>query len=152
MGEGEKTIAVNKKARFDYELLDRIEAGLVLQGTEVKVLRAGQCNLTDGYVEIRRGEAWLIGVHISPYSHGNRQNHDPDRRRKLLLHGREIRKLDSKINERGLTCVPLRIYFKDGRAKVEIAIARGKRKGDKRETIKRREADREAQRAMKERR
>jgi SsrA-binding protein len=152
MGEGEKTIAVNKKARFDYELLDRIEAGLVLQGTEVKALRAGQCNLTDGYVEIRRGEAWLIGVHISPYSHGNRQNHDPDRRRKLLLHGREIRKLDSKINERGLTCVPLRIYFKDGRAKVEIAIARGKRKGDKRETIKRREADREAQRAMKERR
>ncbi|MDP8222820.1 MAG: SsrA-binding protein SmpB [Candidatus Lernaella stagnicola] len=149
MGQGEKLIASNRKARFNYELMDRFEAGVALQGTEVKSLREGRCNLTDGFVEIIDGEAWLVDVHISPYSHGNRANHEPTRRRKLLLHRREIAKLHSKIAERGLTCIPLRMYFKDGKAKVEIALGRGKRKYDKREDIKRREADRETHRAMK---
>ncbi len=151
MAKGEKAVARNRKARFDYELLDKFEAGLALQGTEIKALREGRCTLGDGFVEIQNGEAWLVDVHISPYSHGNRANHDPTRRRKLLLHKREISRLHSKIAERGLTCVPLRIYFKEGRAKVEIALARGKRKYDKREDIKRREANREAERAIKNR-
>jgi len=152
MSGGEKSIAGNRRARFDYELLEKLEAGLVLQGTEVKSLREGRCNLTDGFVDIRNDEAWLVDVHISPYSHGNRNNHDPLRRRKLLLHKREIRRLQGKIAERGLTCVPLRIYFKEGKVKVEIALGRGKHKYDKREDIKRRDAKRETQRALKERR
>ncbi|NLH49925.1 MAG: SsrA-binding protein SmpB [Myxococcales bacterium] len=151
MSEGEKQIAVNRQARFEYELLERTEAGLALVGTEVKSLREGRCNLTDGFVEIRDGQAWLRDVQIMPYSHGNRMNHEPKRRRKLLLHKNEIRKLQAKIAERGLTCVPIRMYFRDGLAKVEIALARGKKAPDKREDIKRREADREAHRAMKNR-
>ncbi|MHA1569061.1 MAG: SsrA-binding protein SmpB [Alphaproteobacteria bacterium] len=149
MAKGEKTITVNKKVRFNYELLDRTEAGLALVGTEVKALREGRCNLSDGYVDIQNGEAWLVDVNISPYSHGNRANHEPKRRRKLLLHKREIRRLQGKIAERGLTCVPLRLYFKEGRAKVEIALGRGKSKGDKRETIKRRQEEREMKRELK---
>ncbi len=151
MGEGEKTIAANRKAGYNYELLDRLEAGLALTGTEVKALRGGRCNLTDGFVDVQKGEAWLVDVSIEHYSHGNRMNHDPRRRRKLLLHKREIRRLDSKIAERGLTCVPIRLYFKEGRAKVEIALARGKQKADKRETIRKREEDREMRRALKRR-
>lgn len=151
MSEGEKQIAVNRRARFEYELLERLEAGLALVGTEVKSLREGRCNLTDGFVEIRDGQVWLRDVEINPYSHGNRMNHEPKRRRKLLLHKNEIRKLYGKIVERGLTCVPVRMYFKAGLAKVEIALARGKKTGDKRETIKRREADREKHRAIKNR-
>jgi SsrA-binding protein len=152
MSIGEKAIATNRRARFNYELFDKFEAGLVLQGTEVKSLREGRGNLSDGFVEIRNGEAWLVDLHITPYSHGNRNNHDPLRQRKLLLHKREIARLQSKIAERGLTCVPLRLYFKDGRVKVEIALARGKKRFDKREDIKRRDADRDAHRAMRQRR
>lgn len=151
MSGGEKSIAGNRRARFDYELLEKLEAGLALQGTEVKSLREGRCNLTDGFVDIHNGEAWLVDVHISPYSHGNRNNHDPLRRRKLLLHKREIRRLQVKIAERGLTCVPLRIYFKEGKVKVEIALGRGKHKYDKREDLKRRDAKRDTQRALKDR-
>lgn len=149
MGKGEKTIAGNRQARFNYELFERLEAGLALVGTEVKALREGRCNLGDGYVDIQGGEAWLVDVHISAYSHGNRQNHEPLRRRKLLLHKREIRRLRGKIAERGLTCVPLRVYFKEGKAKVEIALAKGKMRGDKRETIRRREEERDMKRALK---
>lgn len=149
MGKGEKTIAANRKARFDYQLLDRYEAGLALVGTEVKALREGRCNLSDGYVEVRNGEAWLVDVNISHYSHGNIANHEPKRRRKLLLHKREIKKLQTKIDERGLTCVPLRLYFTEGKAKVEIALARGKDRGDKRETIRRRQEEREMKRELK---
>jgi len=149
VGKGEKTIAANRKARFDYQLLDRYEAGLALVGTEVKALREGRCNLSDGYVEVRNGEAWLVDVNISHYSHGNIANHEPKRRRKLLLHKREIKKLQTKIDERGLTCVPLRLYFTEGKAKVEIALARGKDRGDKRETIRRRQEEREMKRELK---
>jgi SsrA-binding protein len=152
MAEGEKIIAVNRQARFNYELMDRLEAGLALLGTEAKSLREGRCTLTDGFVEIRRGEAWLVDVNIAAYSHGNRANHEPTRARRLLLHKREIKKLTGKIAERGLTCVPLRMYFKDGRAKVEIALARGKKRGDKREDVKTRDAQRDVRRAMKDRR
>jgi len=152
MAKGEKTIAVNRKAGFNYELLDRFEAGLALVGTEVKALREGRCNLSDGYVDIRHDEAWLIDVNISEYSHGNRENHDPKRPRKLLMHKREIMRLATKILERGLTCVPLRLYFSEGRAKIEIALARGKQKGDKRETIRRRQEERDMERDIKGRR
>lgn len=151
MGEGEKLVAQNRKARFNYEFLEKLEAGMVLTGTEIKALREGRCNLTDGFVDLRRGEAFLVDVNISGYSHGNRANHDPTRRRKLLLHKREISRWASKIAERGLTCIPLRLYFTHGRAKIEIALARGKKKYDKREDIKRRESDRDAARALKER-
>jgi SsrA-binding protein len=149
MGKGEKTITTNRKASFNYELLDRVEAGLVLAGTEVKSLREGHCSLSDGFVDVHDGQAWLIDVEISPYSHGNIMNHEPKRRRRLLLHKGELRRLEAKIAERGLTCVPTRLYFKDGRAKVEIALARGKRKYDKRETIRTREEERDMQRARK---
>jgi SsrA-binding protein len=151
MAQGEKTITTNRKASFNYELLDRVEAGIVLTGTEVKSLRQGQCNLSDGFVDVHGDEAWLIDVNINPYSHGNIMNHDPKRRRKLLLHKREIQRLGAKIAERGLTCVPTRLYFKDGRAKVEIALARGKQKHDKRESIRTREEERELRRARRSR-
>jgi len=151
MSDGEKLVASNRKARFNYELLDKLEAGLVLTGTEVKALREGRCNLTDGFVDLRRGEAWLVDVNISGYSHGNRANHDPLRRRKLLLHKREIERWAAKVAERGLTCIPLRVYFKMGRIKVEIALGRGKKKYDKRDDIKRRDSDRDTARALKDR-
>lgn len=148
----EKLIASNKKAFHDYHVLDKVEAGLQLTGTEVKSLRDGAANLKDAYVTFKNGEAFLFGAHISPYSHGNRENHDPDRTRKLLLHRREIDKLEVQVTEKGLTVVPLRLYFKGGRVKAEIGVVRGKKLYDKRETEKTREADREAAAAMKARR
>jgi len=148
----ERLVATNRKAFHDYHILEKIEAGLVLQGTEVKSLRDGKANLTDGYVQIRGGEAFLVNVHISPYTHGNIENHDPTRSRKLLLHARQIRKLDADVAQKGLTVVPLRLYFRQGVVKAEIGVARGKKLHDKRETERRREADREAAVAMKERR
>jgi len=144
MGEGEKlVVATNRRARFEYEILDKVEAGLVLVGPEVKSLRAGNANLSDSYAFVRRGEMWLSGAHISPYAQASRDNPSPTRERKLLLHRREIERLAAKSKERGLTLVPLQLYFKGGRAKVEIGLARGKRMHDKRQTIKARESDRE---------
>jgi SsrA-binding protein len=140
---GEKVIATNRKARHDYEILETYEAGLVLRGTEVKSLREGQINFKDSYAAINGNEAWLIGCHIAPYHHGTDANHDPDRSRKLLLHRREISRLLGKTAERGLTLIPLRLYFKEGRAKLEFGLARGKKLHDKRATIKEREALRE---------
>jgi SsrA-binding protein len=149
--EGEvKQVASNRKALHDFLIEDTFEAGIALTGTEIKSIRAGRVNLRDGYVLIRDGEAWLLNVHISPYDFGNRENHEPRRERKLLLHGREIRKLHSKVAERGWTIVPLRLYLKMGRAKVEIALARGKRLYDKREAVAERDMDRELRRAVKE--
>lgn len=145
-------IAVNKKASFRYHLTDRFEAGLVLTGSEVKSLRDKKANLTDSYAIINRGEAWLINTHISPYSHAHQLNHPPRRDRKLLLHKREIAKLAGHLNEKGLTLVPVKLYFKDGRAKVELALAKGKKFFDKRETIKKRESKRAIERAVKTRR
>ena len=149
--EGEiKQIATNRKALHDYSIEDIYEAGVALTGTEIKSVRAGRVNLRDGYVQIRNGEAWLLNVHISPYDFGNRENHEPRRERKLLLHRQEIRKLYSKVAERGWTVVPLRIYLKEGRAKVEIALARGKRLYDKRDAVAERDMDRDLQREVKE--
>ncbi|MDP9360904.1 MAG: SsrA-binding protein SmpB [Acidobacteriota bacterium] len=148
---GEKLIASNKKAYHDYFVLQKFEAGLSLRGTEVKSLRDGKANLKDAYVIFKEGEAFLFNAHISPYSHGNLQNHEPERSRKLLLHRREIEKAREQVVEKGLTVVPLRLYFKGGKVKVEIAVVRGKKLYDKRETEKRREADRETAAAMKQR-
>ena len=148
---GEKLIASNKKAFHDYFVLQKFEAGLALTGTEVKSLRAGRANLKDSYVTFKDGEAYLLGAHISPYTHGNLQNHEPERTRKLLLHRREIEKLHVEATEKGLTIVPLRLYFKGGKVKAEIAVVKGKKQYDKRETERAREADREAARAVKER-
>src|SRR3989441_8418578 len=142
-GDGDRTVATNRRARHEYEILETIEAGLVLRGTEVKSLRAGQVTFKDSYATIRNGEAWLIGCHISPYSHGTDANHEPERDRKLLLHRREISRLSGKISERGLTLVPLRLYFKAGRAKVELGLARGKKLHDKRSALREREVRRE---------
>jgi SsrA-binding protein len=146
---GEKLIASNKKALHDYFVLQKLEAGIELMGTEVKSLRGGKANLKDSYVAIEGSQAYLVGTHISPYSHGNIANHDPERKRRLLLHKREIEKLHEQIQEKGLTVVPLRLYFKGGRVKTEIAVVRGKKLYDKRETEKRREQEREAAAAMK---
>jgi SsrA-binding protein len=150
MGEpaGRKLITQNRHARHDYEILDTVEAGLVLLGPEVKSLRDGRANLSDAYAAIRGSEAWLVNAHISPYAQAARENPDPRRARKLLLHRREIARLAGQVAERGLTLVPLSMYFKAGRAKVELGLARGKRSYDKRETIRRREQDREIERAM----
>lgn len=148
---GEKPIATNRKAFHDYFILQKVEAGIALTGTEVKSLRAGRANLKDSYVGFEGGEAFLLSAHISPYEQGNIQNHDPERKRKLLLHRREIDRLQGQVIEKGLTIVPLRLYFKGGKVKVEIAVVRGKKQYDKRETEKRREADREAAAAMKSR-
>lgn len=145
-------IATNRRARYEYEILDTWEAGMVLVGPEVKSLRAGNANLSDAYAAEKRGELWLMNAHISPYTEAGRNNPEPTRERKLLLHRREIEKLSVQLHERGLTLVPLSLYFSNGRAKVEIGLARGKKRHDKRETIKRREQDREMQRAMRSRR
>src|SRR5262250_2596860 len=139
----EKIIATNRKAFHNYSILETYEAGLVLRGTEVKSLREAQVNFKDCYAAIDDGEAWLIGCHISPYHHGSDANHDPDRKRKLLLHKREISRLLGKVAERGLTLIPLRLYFKEGRAKVELGLARGKKLHDKRASIREREAKRD---------
>jgi SsrA-binding protein len=140
---GNRPIATNRRARHEYEILETVEAGLVLRGTEVKSLRDGLVNFKDSYASVRNGEGWLLGCHINPYSHGTDANHDPERDRKLLLHKREIARLSGKISEKGLTLVPLRLYFKDGRAKVELGLARGKKLHDKRATLREREARRE---------
>ncbi len=145
---GDRTIATNRRARHEYDILEVVEAGLVLRGTEVKSLRDGQVNFRDSYATIRNGEAWLVGCHISPYSHGTDANHDPDRDRKLLLHRREIARLAGKVAERGLTLVPLRMYFKGGRAKLELGLARGKKLHDKRSALREREVRREMDRAV----
>jgi len=144
----DRTIATNRRARHEYAILETVEAGLVLRGTEVKSLRAGQVTFKDSYATMRNGEAWLLGFHISPYSHGTDANHDPERDRKLLLHRREIARLTGKIAERGLTLVPLRLYFKRGRAKVELGLARGKKLHDKRSALREREVRREMDKAI----
>ena len=149
---GEHLIVDNRRARHDYHLLDRVEAGLVLTGTEVKSLRDGRASLQQAYADMRGDEAWLVGAHISVYEQGNLANHDPDRDRKLLLHRKEIASLAGKIAQRGLTLVPTKLYFKNGRVKVELALARGKEVRDKRRDIARREADRQMERALKSRR
>jgi SsrA-binding protein len=148
---GEKLIVDNRRARHDYHLLDRVEAGLVLTGTEVKSLREGRASLGNAYADVRDGELWLVGSEISVYDQGNIANHEPNRDRKLLLHRGEIDSLAGKVRERGLTLVPTRLYFKDGRAKVELALARGKDVRDKRSDIARRDAERQIERALKSR-
>jgi SsrA-binding protein len=150
--EGEKVIADNRKAFHDYHILDVFEAGIALLGTEVKGIREGQANLRDSFARVEDGEVWLYNVHINPYSHRGYVDHDPKRRRRLLLHRHEIRKLIGKTVEKGLTLVPTRLYFKRGRVKVALALAKGKQARDKRETIRRREVDRETRAAVKERR
>jgi SsrA-binding protein len=141
-------IATNRQARFRYNLLDTWEAGIVLTGTEVKSLRGGKAQLKDGYAAIQNGEVWLYNVHIPPYGPATRDNHEPERPRKLLMHRKEIERLIGKTKERGLTLVPTRLYFKGPRAKVEIALARGKDVGDKRQAIKERELKREMERSF----
>ncbi len=149
---GEKQIAENRKARHEYQLLERFEAGIALTGTEVKSLRAGGATLQQAYADVRDGEVWLVGAHIAEYGSGNIHNHDPDRDRKLLLHRKEIDSLLGKVRERGLTLVPTRLYWKNGRAKVELAIARGKEQRDKRRDLAKRDAERQIERALKSRR
>jgi len=149
---GIKIIAENRKARFEYEILEKLEAGIALQGSEVKSLREGHVNLGDGHIHFHNGEAFLESVHISPYSHGGYANHQPLRMRKLLMHKREILKWLGKYKEKGMTAVPLKIYLKDGLVKVELALVRGKKLHDKRETLKRKAIDRETRSAIKEKR
>jgi SsrA-binding protein len=148
----EKVASLNRQAFHNYHILETIEAGMVLLGTEIKSIREGKVNLKDSYGLVKNGEVWLLNCHISPYSHGNRMNHDPLRTRKLLLHRSEIRKLVGKTTERGMTLVPIKIYFQNGKAKCEIALAKGKKLFDKRETEKRKTAERETRQAIKERR
>jgi SsrA-binding protein len=145
----EKNVTVNRKARYEYEILQVYEAGIVLQGTEVKALREGKANLVDSYGLLKENEIWLMGAHISEYTQGNINNHDPTRTRKLLMNRSEIRKLIGKVKEKGLTLVPLRIYFKKGRVKIEIALAKGKKVHDKRETIAKRDFNRDQERKIK---
>jgi len=144
----DRDVAVNRRAYHDYFIDEKYEAGVVLTGTEVKSLRAGRCNLRDGFVRIDRNEAWLENVHISPYAQGNLMNHDPLRPRKLLLHRRQIATLIGKVRQKGYTLIPLRVYFSRNHAKVEVGLARGKREFDKREAIAERDAKREIARAM----
>ena len=142
-------LAQNKKARHDYQILETLEAGLVLTGTEIKSVRERRINLKDGFAQIHNGEAWLMNVHISEYTQGNRFNHDPLRARKLLLHKKEIQKLTGQTSEKGITIVPLKVYLKHGFAKVLLGIAKGKHDYDKRETIKKRDQEREIRRTLK---
>ena len=148
---GTKLIAENRRARFDYELLDRFEAGIALVGTEVKSLRDGRVTLAQAYADVRDGEVWLIGAEIAEYAQGDIANHEPTRDRKLLLKRGEITSLASKVREKGQTLVPTRLYFKDGKVKLELALARGKEKADKRRTIVDRDARRQMERALKSR-
>src|SRR4030095_907334 len=152
MSAGEKLIATNRKAHFHYEILEKYEAGLCLMGSEVKSLREGKANLSDAYAIIHNDEAFLLNCHIGTYPQAGPFNHEPLRTRKLLLHRKEIEKLTGKTQEKGLSLIPIRLYFKKGRAKVELGLGKGKKLYDKRETIKKREQDREAQQAMKKRR
>jgi SsrA-binding protein len=151
METGIKIVATNRKATHDYSIEDRFEAGIALLGTEIKSIRAGQANLREGYVQVRGDGLWLVNTHIAPYDPAGREGHDPLRPRRLLLHRKEIAKLLSRVQERGYTIIPLKIYLKNRRAKVEIALARGKRQYDKREVIAKREAGRQIERALKER-
>ncbi len=148
MPEHIKIVATNRKAGFEYFLLERFEAGLALQGSEIKSIRAGQVSLNEAYVEVDGVNAWLVEAHIAPYVQANRFNHDPKRRRRLLLHKKEIRELWNAVRQKGVTVVPTRVYLKEGRAKLEIAIAKGKKLYDKREAIARRDAEREREREM----
>jgi SsrA-binding protein len=149
--ESTQPIADNRKAFHDYHILETFEAGIALLGTEVKGIREGQANLRDSYARLEKGEVWLFNVHINPYSHRGYVDHDPKRKRRLLLHKHEIRKLIGKTVEKGLTLVPTKLYFKNGKVKVALALAKGKQDHDKRETLRRREADRETRAAVKER-
>ncbi len=151
MEKGLKVVTNNRRARYNYHIEETMETGIVLQGTEVKSLRLGKVNIQESFARIKDGEAFLHGMHISPYEQGNRFNHDPLRVRKLLLHKREINKLMGKIRDKGYTLVPLRLYFKGGKCKVELALARGKQLHDKRETAARRDAAKRVERAIKER-
>jgi SsrA-binding protein len=148
---GEKLICNNKKAFHDYSIEERFEAGMVLTGTEVKSLRMGKANLSDSFAMVRDGEIFLHNLHISPYDFGNRQNHDPDRMRKLLMHKQEILRLFGKVREQGYTLVPLRLYFKDGKVKAELGLAKGKKLYDKREDLKKKDMKRDVAQALKER-
>jgi SsrA-binding protein len=143
----ERVIATNRRARHDYDILETIEAGIVLRGTEVKSLRDSQVTFKDAYATIRHDELWLLGCHINPYSHGSDANHDPERDRKLLLHRRELTRLTGKIAERGLTLIPLRLYFKEGRVKLELGLGRGRKLHDKRSAIRERDVKREMDKA-----
>ncbi len=145
---GIKVVASNRRAAFDYHLLDRFEAGIVLTGTEIKSIRAGQVSLRRSYVQVGGDELWLVEAHIAPYEHGNRENHEPTRPRKLLLHRRQINKIIDEINQKKLTAVPTKLYLKDGRAKVEFALARGKHKYDKRADLAKRDDQRRMERAL----
>lgn len=147
--ESIKDITVNRKARHEYSILQTFEAGIVLNGTEVKSLRQGKANLVDSYASLKNGEVWLIGVHISEYTQGNINNHIPTRDRKLLLNKSEIRRLIGKVKEKGLTLIPLKLYFKNGKVKVELALAKGKKVYDKRESIAKRDLQREQERRIK---
>jgi SsrA-binding protein len=143
-----KTVSTNRKAKFEYFLVETFEAGIALQGSEIKSIRAGQVSLTEAYVQTDGQEAWLMGAHVAPYEPANRFNHDPLRPRRLLLHKKEIRQLWDSVRQKGMTIVPTRVYLKDGRAKVEIALARGKKSYDKRETIAKRDRERDSAREM----
>jgi SsrA-binding protein len=147
----DKTVAVNRRARHDYAVEETLEAGIVLTGTEIKSIRAGRANLAEAYARIERGEAWLIGAHIAPYEQGNRNNHEPTRTRKLLLHRDQISELIGRTQAKGFTLVPLRLYIQHGIAKLELGVARGKKAYDKRRTIAERDARRELERSTKER-
>lgn len=151
-GEGTRTIVRNRRARYDYDVLETVEAGIALLGPEVKSLRAGNVNLADSYAQIRGGEAWLLHVHVHPYPQAGRENADPMRERRLLLHRREIARLAGRLGEAGTTLVPLSLYWKGGRCKVELALARGRRQADKRHAIREREEEREVRRALRVRR
>ena len=146
--EGIKVIATNRKARHDYFLLETYEAGMALQGSEIKSIRAGQISIKEAYVRIENDEAWLLNAHVAPYDPASQQNHDPLRKKKLLLHRKEISKLADSVRQKGTTIIPIRVYLSNGRAKVEIATARGKRHYDKRQSIKNRDSQREMDRAM----
>lgn len=146
---GQKMVTENRRARHDYHVLERFEAGIALRGTEVKSLRDGKMMLKDSYAEVRQGEMYLVGAHISPYEQGNLYNHEPERARKLLLHKREIVRLGAQVAEKGLTVVPLRVYFTKGIAKVELGLCRGKQTFDKRATVRERDEKRELDRAVK---
>ncbi len=149
MEEKEKNITINRKVRHEYTILQSFEAGIVLVGTEVKSCREGKVSLVDSYAQIKGNEVWLVGMHINPYKHGNINNHEPMRTRKLLLNGSEIRKLIGKVKEKGLTLIPYRVYFKRGKVKVELVLAKGKKVYDKREDIRKRDFKREQERRIK---
>lgn len=151
MSEGRKIITTNRKARHDYELLDTYEAGLVLTGSEIKSIRAGHVNIREGYVQVRDDELWLLNVHITEYEQAGQYGHEPLRPRKLLLHRREIERITSQVQEKGLTIIPTQLYLVNGRAKIEIALARGKRKYDKRAALRERESQRQIERTLRDR-